>query len=197
MRSGKLWAGHGGITTRRGTVGLLFFKVEEDELSAHALDLLGHFGTHVERVCDRTKGCGRSNRGQSGNASSHDQNLRWRNFTRRGDLTCEEAWEVVSGFNNSAVACDVRHRGKRVHLLSAADTWHHFHGNHVRACLLRRVHTFVVGRRREEGNQGLTFAHALELSRFGLAHFRDDVRLFPKRGGGLYDLNTCFFIKRV
>ena len=173
----------GGVAAGRGAVlGLL--EVEEDELGAHRLDLLGDLGPHVEGVGDRAERDRGADRGEAGDAGADDEHLGRRHLAGGGDLAGEEAAEVVAGLDHRAVAGDVRHRGERVHLLGAADARHHVHRDGGGAPGLQRLEELGVLGRVEEGDDDLALAGHLDLGRLGRTDLGDDVGLGPEVGGG-------------
>ena len=117
-----------GIAAGGGPV-LRLLELEEDELRAHGLDLLGHLGAHVEGIGDGAERGRGADGGQPGDAGADHQHLGRRHLAGGRDLAGEEAAEVVAGLDHGAVAGDVGHRGERVHLLGARDARHHVHGD--------------------------------------------------------------------
>ena len=102
------------------------------------------------------------------------------------DLAGEEPPEPVAGLDDGPVSGDVGHRGQDVHLLGAADSRHHIHGDGVRAGGFECFEKVGILRRPEKAYHGLTGA---KLRFFLLRHaadLDDDVSLFPKgrRGPG-------------
>ena len=153
----ELGAGGRGIAAGGGPV-LRLLELEEDELSAHGFDLLGHLRPDIEGIGHGAEAGRRTDGGQSGDAGAHHQHLGRRHLAGGGDLAGEEAAEVVAGLDHGAVAGDVGHGGERVHLLGARDARHHVHRNDGGALCPRLLQKLSVLRRPEERDQGLALA---------------------------------------
>ena len=97
----------------------LFLVVHLDELAAHGLDLIGHFGAGVIGAHDGAKARSRAQGCKTGDAGTGNEHLGRRDLARGGDLAGEEAAEMVSGLDHGAVAHNASHGGQRVHFLSA------------------------------------------------------------------------------
>ena len=178
-----------GIAAGGGTV-LRLLEGEEDELRAHRLDLLGDFRPHVEGIGDGPQAGRRADRGEPGHAGSHHQHLGRRHLAGGGDLTGEEAAEMVAGLDHGAVTGDVGHRGERVHLLGARDARHHVHGHDGGTLFPAQLEEIRVLRRPEERDQRLTFRKPTGFTLLRRTNLGDYICCGPERSGGRHDLDA-------
>ena len=182
LRLAEFRRGNRGIATGGRAVLLLFLEIEVDKLGPHRFNLFGHFWTHVKGQRDRAKGCGRADRGQTGNTGTDNQNLRRRHLARRRDLTGKEAAKVVACLDHRTVARDVSHGRQRVHFLRAADPGDHLHRDDSGAFLGRLFHLGLIGHRTEERDQRLVGPQHRHFFGVGDADLGHDIRRLPKLG---------------
>src|SRR6185503_15859446 len=100
-------------------------------------------------------------------------------FSGRGDLSAEEAPEMMRGLDHRAVARDIGHRGQRVELLGAREARHAVHREHGELPCGERAHELGVLRRPEETHERAAGPHALDFRRARRAHLEHDVGARP------------------
>jgi hypothetical protein len=116
-----------------------------------------------------------------------------------GTLPAAVTWPVKKRrwrLDHRAVAGDVGHGRKRVHLLGARDARHHVHRDGGDALLFSLLQQRLVLARIEEGNQRLAFLQALQFRLGGLAHLDHDVDRLDQIGGGFGKRHTRFHSRR-
>ena len=98
------------------------------KLGAHRFDLLLDGSTGIESPDDGSHVLGLTDGSQTSHTTTDDQDLGGGDFTGSGNLTGEEATEVVGGFNNRSIASNVSHGAKGIEDLSSGNTWNTVHG---------------------------------------------------------------------
>ena len=104
-----------------------FLIIHADEFCPEALNLILDLRPGVHRTHDRAESVGCANRSQTSDTSTNDEYLGGRHLAGCRDLPREEATEILRGFDNRAVARDIRHRTQGIELLRARNSRHAVH----------------------------------------------------------------------
>ena len=107
---------------------LLLGPLDPQELGAHRLDLLAGLGAGVESAHHGAEAAGGTDGSESRDPGADHEDLRRWDLARGGDLTGEEAAELVGRLDDRAVPGDVGHRAEHVERLRAGDARHGVHG---------------------------------------------------------------------
>ena len=154
--------------------------VDRDEFAPQGLDLVSDLGARVVGAHDGPQARRRPDGREAGDAGADDEHLRGRNLAGGGDLTGEEAAELVRSLDDRAVAADVGHRRQCVELLRA---------RHARHAVHREDGAFLGGelfqqlgilRRPDEADERHPLADQVHLVGGRCAHLEDDVGARPE-----------------
>lgn len=100
---------------------------------------------------------------QTGHTGTDHQDLGGRYFAGGGDLTGEEATELVGGFDHGAITTDVGHGGEGVEGLGTGDPRHHVHRHHIDVALGQLLDQLGVLGRPDEAHQSGTILNLCDL----------------------------------